>query len=49
MAISTFLGKGKEEKKHLGYTPLMKWNSLTPKLFIFVVGIVVNDEFLSLH
>lgn len=40
-----YISSSKEKKKkHIGETSFMKWNSLTSRLTIFMVGIIANDD-----
>jgi hypothetical protein len=36
------------KKKHIGETPIVKWNSLTPISTFFMAKIIINYHFLSL-
>jgi hypothetical protein len=45
--MSNFLGNFKV-KKNLSETPLIEWNSLTPKLIILVAEISIKTDFFSL-
>jgi hypothetical protein len=42
-----YISSSKEKKKkHIGETSFMKWNSLTSTLIIFMVGIIINNDYL---